>query len=116
MTLHEVVRILNARVLAGSLNLDRQVHSAFGSDMMSDVLAYVKETTLLLTGLVNSQSVRTAGLLDLPCIVYVRGKQPSQDVLDMAEELGMPIINTCYTMYEACGRLYAKGLPSAKIG
>ena len=74
------------------------------------------EDTLLLTGLVNGQSVRTCEMLDVPCIVFVRGKEPQPDALEMAEEIGLPALRTPYTMYEACGRLYAAGLPPVKLG
>ena len=115
MTLKEIVAILDATVLSGTPCLDREIFSAFASDLMSDVLAFVKENTLLLTGLVNNQSIRTAEMLDLPCVVFVRGKTPSADVLELAEEMDLPVLTTAYSMYDACGKLYAAGLSSAKI-
>ena len=115
MTLKEIVTLLDATVLCGNLALDKEVFSAFASDLMSDVLAFVKENTLLITGLVNNQSIRTAEMLDLPCIVFVRGKTPSAEVLEMAEEMELPVLTTAYSMYDACGKLFAAGLASAKI-
>ena len=82
---------------------------------MSDVLAFVQEDTLLLTGLVNSQSIRTAEMLDLPCVVFVRGKNPHRDAIERAKAIGMPALSTQYSMYEACGRLYAAGLAAVDI-
>ena len=83
---------------------------ACGADLMSDVLAYVKHDALLLTGLVNAHVVRTAEMMDIPCIVFVRGKRPAQDVLEVAEECGIALLSTEHTMFTACGKLYASGL------
>ena len=115
MTVKEIAQILDAQWLCGQEEGDRVVHYAFASDMMSDVLAYVQEDTVLLTGLVNSQSVRTAEMLDLPCVVFVRGKNPHRDAIERARELGMPALSTQYTMYESCGRLYSAGLKPVEI-
>ena len=79
--------------------------------MMSDVLAFPKERMVLLTGLTNPHTVRTSELLDVMMLVFVRGKQPDQEVLTMAEEAGIAVIGTEYTLYDACGRLYQAGLP-----
>ena len=115
MTVKEIAAVLDAQWLCCEEEGDRTIHSAFASDMMSDVLAYVQEDTLLLTGLVNSQSIRTAEMLDLPCVVFVRGKQPHQDAIERAQELGMPALSTKYSMFESCGRLYASGLKPVEI-
>ena len=115
MTVKEIASILGAKFLCCEEEGDRQVHSAFASDMMSDVLAFVTEDTLLLTGLINSQSVRTAEMLDLPALVFVRGKNPHQDAIDRAQMIGMPALTTQMTMYEACGRLYAAGVQGVAI-
>ena len=115
MTVKEIAQILDAQWLCGQEEGDRVVHYAFASDMMSDVLAYVQEDTVLLTGLVNSQSVRTAEMLDLPCVVFVRGKNPHQDAILRARELGMVALSTQYTMYESCGKLYTAGMKAVEI-
>ncbi len=115
MTVREVAAILDARFLCCEEEGDRQVRSAFASDMMSDVLAFVTEDTLLLTGLINSQSVRTAEMLDLPALVFVRGKNPHQDAVDRARMIDLPALSTQLTMYEACGRLYGAGLGAVEI-
>jgi hypothetical protein len=90
--------------------MDQVVLSACGSDLMSDVLAYVKEQSVLLTGLVNPQVMRTAEMMDMRCIVFVRGKKPDGAMLDLADSHGMVVMNTPLRMYTACGRLYAGGL------
>ena len=87
MNLKEVRDILHAEVLCGEDMLDTEVRSACGSDFMSDVLAYVKNQALLLTGLVNPQVVRTAEMMDMKCIVFVRGKQPEENILELAQEV-----------------------------
>lgn len=115
MTVQEIAEVLSAKFLCGSEYASRQVRSAFASDMMSDVLAFVQEDTLLLTGLINSQAVRTAEMLDLPCVVFVRGKNPHVDGIDRARAIGLPALSTQLTMYEACGRLLAAGLPPVEI-
>ena len=103
MLLSEVREILKADILTGEENLDREVTSACGSDFMSDVLAYVKNQALLLTGLVNPQVVRTADMMDMKCICFVRGKMPDESVLELARERDIVIM--CSPM-----RLYTAGL------
>lgn len=110
MMLSEIKEILNADVLWGAEHLDREVQSACGSDFMSDVLAYVKNQALLLTGLVNPQVVRTAEMMDMKCIVFVRGKQPDQAILDLAQDRQLVVMATKERMYNACGLLYLNGL------
>lgn len=110
MTINTIKDLLGAQMLCGTECLDKDVHSACGSDMMSDVLAYVKDQAVLLTGLVNSQVIRTAEMMDMLCIVFVRSKQPSQDMLELAEECGIAVMTTPLRMYDACGILYSNGL------
>jgi predicted transcriptional regulator len=110
MKISEIKRILGAELICGEEFLENEVFTACGSDMMSDVLAYVKEQAVLLSGLVNPQVVRTAEMMDMKCIVFVRGKKPPQDVIDLATESGIVILRTEERMYVACGRLYENGL------
>lgn len=110
MKIETLRNLLDAKVLCGESMLENEVHSACGSDMMSDVLAYVKDQAVLLTGLVNSQVIRTAEMMDMVCIVFVRGKQPTQEMIDLADESGMAILTTDLRLYEACGKLYVNGL------
>ena len=86
MKLSQVKDLLDAKVYAGEDMLDTEVKEACGSDLMSDVLAYVKDQAVLLTGLVNSQVIRTAEMMDMKCIVFVRGKRPDEDMIDLAIE------------------------------
>ena len=110
MRLSEIRDILGAKVLWGEELLDREVLSACGSDFMSDVLAFVKNQALLLTGLVNPQVVRTADMVEMKCIVFVRGKVPGPDILALAEERDIVVMTCPKRMYEACGLLYSNGL------
>lgn len=110
MTLNEVRQVLGCEVVSGEENLDVEVRSACGSDMMSDVLAFVKEQGLLLTGLVNPQVVRTAEMMDMRCIVFVRGKKPDELMKKLAAEKEIVLMTTPLRMYSACGILYSHGL------
>ena len=110
MKLREVRDILNAEVLCGEELLDTEVCSACGSDLMSDVLAFVKNQATLLTGLVSPQVVRTAEMMDMNCVVFVRGKQPDEGILNLARDRDMVVLATKERMYNACGLLYINGL------
>lgn len=110
MTLRDVKEILNAEVLVGYDQLDKEVKTGFGADLMSDVLAYAKPGSLLLTGLTNPQVIRTADVLDIAAIILVRGKRPPPETIRLAEELQIPILATKYILFETAGRLYSKGI------
>ncbi len=110
MKISTIRDLLGAEVLCCEESLDHEVYSACGSDMMSDVLAYVKDQAVLLTGLVNPQVIRTAEMMDMVCIVFVRSKRPSEAMVSMAEDDGIVIMATDKRMYEACGMLYTNGL------
>ena len=112
MTIRKLKELLDAEVLCGEELLDNDIHSACGSDMMmmSDVLAYVKDQAVLLTGLVNSQVIRTAEMMDMICVVFVRSKRPNAEMLEIAKESGIAVLATKRRMYEACGTLYSNGL------
>lgn len=116
MKLSEVKELLNAEVYAGSDKLDMEVKEACGSDLMSDVLAFVKEQALLLTGLQNLQVLRTAEMMDIEAVVFVRGKVPPQDIIDFADSRGMVLMTTELPMFVSCGLLYSGGLRGRKAG
>ena len=110
VTLKKVAEVLEAQVVSGQEGMDRTVNQACGSDMMSDVLAFVKDQSVLITGLNNPQVVRTADMMDMICIVFVRGKRPDAGILALANERDMAILCTEHTMFTACGLLYEQGL------
>ena len=114
MTLRDIARLLDAEVLTGEDKLDTEAITACGSDLMSDVLAFVKDRTILITGLVNAHVIRTAEMLDIICVVFARGKRPGEDILEQAREIGLPVLATKLTTYTACGELYLHGLPGTK--
>lgn len=116
MKLSEVKDILDAKVFAGEDMLEMEVNSACGSDLMSDVLAFVKDRALLLTGLINPQVIRTAEMMDITAIVFVRGKMPDQSIIDMAESKDMVLMSTEQPLYIAAGMLYTNGLVGKKRG
>ena len=110
MKIKEIGMILSADILTKTADTEREVYAACGSDMMSDVLAYVKNQGVLLTGLNNLQVIRTAQMMDMLCVVFVRGKIPSQQIIDLAEEHNIAVIATGKTMFIACDMLYLNGL------
>jgi len=111
MTLREIMHLLQAELICGESHLDDNIEFAGGSDLMSDVLAFGKPGILLLTGLSNSQSVRTADIIEAKAIIYVRGKKPDPEGIKLAEEKDIPILLTDFMMYTACGLLYSHQLP-----
>ncbi len=115
MKIREIAELLDAKVLCGEELIEGEVHSACGCDMMSDVLAFVKEQAVLITGLCNPQVVRTAEMMDMRCIVFVRGKMPQKEVIALAEQCGIAILATSERMYVACGKLYEKGLSGGSV-
>lgn len=110
LKLREVIDILDAEIIVGEDSLDLEVKTAFGADLMSDVLAFAKAGSLLLTGLTNTQVIRTANVLDIAAIILVRAKKPSSDTIALAKELKIPLLSTKYILFETAGRLYAKGI------
>jgi len=114
MKISKIQELLDAKVLACEENLGKHVYSAFGCDLMSDVLAYVTDQSVLLTGLVNPQVIRTALMMDMVCIVFVRSKTPNEEMLALARENGIVMMSTEKTLYNTCGILYSNGLVGIK--
>lgn len=115
MTLAEVLSIIEGKVISSNADLSKEVSMACGADLMSDVLAFTHAGTLLMTGLTNPQVVRTAEMAGIVAIVFVRGKLPPPETVALAEEKGIPLLASKYTMYETCGRLYQAKLPSCGL-
>ncbi len=110
MKLRDVKELLDAEVIAGEEKLDMEVKTAFGADLMSDVLAFAKAGSMLLTGLTNTQVVRIANVLDIAAIIIVRGKKLPAETVELAKELHIPVLATKYILFETAGRLYARGI------
>ncbi|MCL2175437.1 MAG: hypothetical protein FWB73_05260 [Treponema sp.] len=110
MTVLEAVNLLDGQFFVGEEKAQREVESACGADLMSDVMAFVKDRVLLMTGLVNPQVIRTAELLDIHAIIFVRGKAPGRDMIEMAEDADIVLAGTKHPMFISCGKLYEAGL------
>ena len=116
MTIADMVSVLHARVLCGEERLATPVYTACCSDLMSDVLAFVNEKTVLITGLTNHHVLRTADMLDIRLVIFVRGKQPGAETMAMARETGITVLATPLTLYIASGILYLHGLRDGTKG
>lgn len=115
MKLGEILKAIEGRVISENVDLEQEVQMGCGADLMSDVLAFTHEGTLLMTGLTNPQVVRTAEMAGIRAIVFVRGKLPPPETSALAEEKGIPLLASKYTMFETCGRLFQAGLPSCGL-
>ncbi len=114
MKLSEIRELLDADVLNGEEMLDDiDVQTAFASDLLSDVLAYAKEHALFITGLTNPQVIRTVEVLDLVGVVFVRGKVPQMDTVELAKRKNIPMLRTKCIMFETCGRLHGAGIKAS---
>lgn len=112
MQLQQIIDIIDGRMLTSNDDRNTEVLGASSADLMSDVLASCQPDGVLLTGLCNPQVVRTALLADLRAVVFVRGKMPARETLELAHQEGLPLISTPLGLYEISGRLYGAGLPS----
>jgi predicted transcriptional regulator len=113
MTLSEVRKILDAEVITGNENLGREISHAFAADLLSDVLAIARrgaDGALLITGNMTPQVIYTADVVDLGAILFVRGKRPTDSMVQLADQMQIPLLMTSYIMFETCGRLYQQGL------
>lgn len=114
-SLREICKLLEGKVVCGEEKMDESVSSACGCDLMSDVLAFTRPGSVLLTGLTNLQVVRTAEMLDLKAVVFVRDKHPDESTVEMAKSTKLVIILSPIPLYESCGRLFAAGLAGCSI-
>src|SRR5512134_3470171 len=106
MKLSEIVQIIEGKVFTQEADLDQEIIGGCGADLMSDVLASAQPHAILLTGLCTTQVIRTAQMADVSAIAFVRGKQPSKEMVEMADLEGIPLISSPYGMFELCGRLF----------
>ncbi len=115
MKLRKVLEVIEGKVISKDVDLDLEVTTGGGADLMSDVLAFANEGMLLMTGLTNPQVIRTAEMAGTAAIVFVRGKIPPPETIALAEQKGIPLLASKYTMFETCGRLYVAGLPAHRL-
>ncbi len=116
MKIRKIGELLGSNVLCGKQKLDAEIHCACGSDMMSEVLAFTKQDAVLLTGLTNIHVLKTAEILDIECVIFVRGKKPSDEIVRTAEDMGMVLLSTDLPMFTACGILYSNGIAGGMRG
>jgi predicted transcriptional regulator len=115
MKLREVLETIDGKVISENVDLDEEVQMGCGADLMSDVLAFTHDGTLLMSGLTNPQVVRTAEMAGIAAIVFVRGKLPPPETIALAVDKNIPLLASKYTMFETCGRLYDRGLPGCGL-
>ncbi len=112
MNLLKIIKIAEGLLLTPDLDVDVEISGGYGADLMSDVLAFSQPDSVLLTGLTNPQVVRTAQMAEFCAIIFVRGKQPQIETLQIAKQEGIPLVSSPYGMFELSGRLHRAGLPS----
>lgn len=115
MKIKKIAGILKAEILTDFSNDDTDIIYGFGSDLMSDVLAYANSETLLVTGLNNSQVIRTAEMMDISTVLFVRGKTPCKEIMDLAEQNSITVLATNYTMFTTCGLLVLNGMKGIEL-
>jgi hypothetical protein len=112
MNLKEIIELAEGTSLNPEVDLNIKIRGGCGADLMSDVLASSQPKAILLTGLTNPQVVRTAQIAEFRAIIFVRGKQPQAETLNIATQENIPLISSPFGMFELCGRLHSAGLPS----
>lgn len=110
MKLAEIKDVLQCEVLAGEGDLSREVETVVASDGMSEILAFAQPGALMITGLTNVQSVRTADIANARAIVYIRGKRPDTKAITLARQGDIPVLATDLGMFDVCGILHRLGL------
>ena len=115
MKLGNVLELIEGKLISKDVDLEVEVQMGCGADLMSDVLAFTHDGTLLMSGLTNPQVVRTAEMAGIVAIVFVRGKIPPPETIALAEKKGIPLLGSKYTMFETCGRLFKGGLVSCGL-
>lgn len=110
MKIPEIAQLIKAEICTKNHGPDTEILSACSADLMSDVMAFSKSNALLLTGLVNPQVIRTAEMMDIKAVVFVRGKKPLESMIAMAEEKGIALLATDYPLFVASGKLYQNGI------
>jgi predicted transcriptional regulator len=110
MKLTEIRDILECEVMTEDDDLSVEVSHVVASDGMSEILAFAKSSELMITGLTNIQSIRTADISGVSAVIYCRGKRPDKKVIEFAKQKRIPVMVTKMVMFDICGILYNKGL------
>ncbi len=110
MKVKEIARLLDARIVCGQERADYSIDVAFASDLMSDVLTLKNDNVLLITGLANMQTIRTAEMSDIQCVVFARNKRVTPEMIDLAEDNDLVVLECRYSVFKTCGLLYEAGV------
>ncbi len=110
MKVREIARLLDAEILCGEAKNDCVIDVAFASDLMSDVLTLKNDRVLLITGLANMQAIRTAEMSDIECVIFARNKRVSPEMIALAEENGLIVLQCRYSVFKTSGLLYQAGV------
>ena len=110
MKLSEIIRLTHAKLVVGNEIEIREIKNAFSSDLMSDVLTLNAEHILLITGLANPQLIRTAEMADIEVVLLARNKKATPEMIKLAEEVGLVLLETPFSIFRASGILYQNGL------
>ncbi|MDX8340653.1 hypothetical protein SLH46_15755 [Draconibacterium sp. IB214405] len=111
MRLTEIIDLTQAEVVAGDTAINHNLQKAFSSDLMSDVLTLDTEHILLITGLANVQLIRTAEMADIEVVLLARNKKATPEMIELAKEIGLVLLETPYSIYRSSGLLFKNGLP-----
>ncbi len=110
MKLSEIKDILRGTVLFGEDQLDKEIFAGGAADLMDDVLQATAKGAVLLTGLTSVDVLRICTIMDIGAVVFVRGKEPDEEVLNLARSYSIPVLSTTSSLFVSCGRLYMNGL------
>ena len=110
MNLREICKVVGAEVVCGEALLDVDIEYAFSSDLMSDVLTVQCDRLLLITGLTNLQAIRTAEMSDIPCVLFVRNKPITEEMIELAQECDIVVLHSQHSLFFVSGELYKAGL------
>ena len=110
MKIADIVQLLNAKLITGSNKLDEEVLYGFASDLLSDVLTVDSEQLLLLTGMANLQAIRTAEMAEITCVVFIRDKKMTPEMIELATENNIVTIETPFSLFHSISALHNNGL------
>ncbi len=110
MTIEQITQILNAKIICGEQRMHHEVSLGFASDLMSDVLTLKDDNVLLITGLANMQTLRTAEMSDIQCVIFARNKKISVEMQELAQENDIIVLECEYSVFKTCGLLFTEGI------
>ena len=110
MKIREIAELVDGEIVGAPCDENYEVEKAFSSDLMSDVLRFSMDETVLITGLCNNQTMRTAEMADLRVVLIGRDKQPDDEMLELAEDSDITIIKSKYSIFKLSGILYNAGI------